>query len=234
MYLGKRLETLAALVPQGCVLADIGTDHAYLPVWLVEQGRLARALACDVAAGPCRAARLTIAQHGLEQQIEVRQGSGLTVLKPGEADCIAIAGMGAATIISILEEAPGLAEAARLLLLQPMAGAPTLRRWLCEHGWQLTAEALVDEEPHFYELIAARRGESVTYTEAEYAVGPLVLRQRQPLLVRQLERQLDGCAKLLTAMGRSASARESAKYHELQGLQSALEVLRHEYIGNGK
>ena len=103
MHIDRRLETIANLVPQGCVLADIGTDHAYLPVWLLEKQRISRAIAGDIAAGPCQAARTTVAQFGQHKHVEVRQGSGLKVLSPGEADCIAIAGMGASTIISILE-----------------------------------------------------------------------------------------------------------------------------------
>ena len=83
MHIGSRLETIGRLVPQGAVVADVGTDHAYLPVWLIEQGRIERAIAGDIAAGPCQAARSTVAQHGLQKSVEVRQGSGLSVLKPG-------------------------------------------------------------------------------------------------------------------------------------------------------
>ena len=158
MHIDRRLETIANLVPQGCVLADIGTDHAYLPVWLLEKQRIARAIAGDIAAGPCQAARTTVAQYGQHEHLEVRQGSGLKVLSSGEADCIAIAGMGASTIISILEDDMEVAQSAELLVLQPMAGAASLRAWLCSHGWQLAAEELVDDAPHFYEIIAAKRG----------------------------------------------------------------------------
>ena len=147
MHIDRRLETIANLVPQGCVLADIGTDHAYLPVWLLEKQRIARAIAGDIAAGPCQAARTTVAQFGQHEHVEVRQGSGLKVLSPGEADCIAIAGMGASTIISILEDDMEVAQSVELLVLQPMAGAASLRAWLCSHGWQLAAEELAQEHP---------------------------------------------------------------------------------------
>lgn len=172
MHIDRRLETIANLVPQGCVLADIGTDHAYLPVWLLDKQRIARAIAGDIAAGPCQAARTTVAQFGQHEHVEVRQGSGLKVLSPGEADCIAIAGMGASTIISILEDDTEVAQSAELLVLQPMAGAASLRAWLCSHGWQLAAEELVDDAPHFYEIIAAKRGLAPVYRAAECAVGP--------------------------------------------------------------
>jgi len=82
MNIGARLEAIAALVPQNCVVADIGTDHAYLPVWLMQKGLIKAAIAADIAEGPCRAAQTNIGMYGLKDKIEVRRGSGLTVLKP--------------------------------------------------------------------------------------------------------------------------------------------------------
>ena len=233
MQIGSRLETIGRLVPQDSILADIGTDHAYLPVWLIEQGRIKKAIAGDIAAGPCQAARSTIAQHGLQKQVEVRMGSGLSVVQPGEASCITIAGMGASTMIAILEADLAVAEAAEALILQPMAGAASLRKWPCSHGWELIDEELVDDAPHFYEIIVARRGVSKEYSEAEYAVGPVLLAKRHALAAKQLERQLLATRQLLANMGRSERARESSKYKELQQLQVALEVLADEYGDRG-
>lgn len=229
MQIGSRLETIGRLVTAGSVVADIGTDHAYLPVWLIEQGCIQKAIAGDIAQGPCQAARSTIAQHGLQQQVEVRMGSGLSVVQPGEASCITIAGMGASTMIAILEADMSVAEAAEALILQPMAGAASLRKWLCTHGWELVDEELVDDAPHFYEIMAARRGVSREYSEAEYAVGPVLLAKQHALLTKQLERQLSTTRQLLENMGRSERAKESSKYKELQKLQAALEVLADEY-----
>lgn len=232
MQVGKRLETIGSLVPQGSRLADIGTDHAYLPVWLLERQRIASAIAADIAAGPCQAAAATVAMHHLQDRVQVRQGNGLAALQPGEADCLTIAGMGGSTIISILEAAPEIAADAGFLVLQPMAGAAGLRQWLCTHGWELVAEELVDDPPHFYEIICARPGAAATYTPAEYAVGPLLLRQRHPLLGQQLERQLATCRQLLDGMEKSAKAKASSKYDETKALKAALEVLKHEYHSN--
>lgn len=234
MHIGSRLETIGSLVPEGCVLADIGTDHAYLPVWLLERGQIKRAIAGDIAAGPCQAARTTIVQHGLQDNVEVRLGSGLSVLQPGEADCIAIAGMGAATMISILEADMEVAKAAALLVLQPMAGAASLRAWLTSHGWQLVDEELVDDAPHFYEIISARRGAAPAYSAAQLAIGPVLLAKQHPLLAQQFERQLSTCNQLLAGMAKSERARASAKYQELQELKTSLEVLQNGETGNSK
>lgn len=234
MHIGSRLETIGSLVTKDCVLADIGTDHAYLPVWLLERGQIKRAIAGDIAAGPCQAARTTIAQHGLQEKVEVRLGSGLSVLQPGEADCIAIAGMGAATMISILEADMAVAVSADLLVLQPMAGAASLRAWLTSHGWQLVDEELVDDAPHFYEIISARRGAAPAYSAAQLAIGPVLLAKQHPLLAQQLERQLATCKQLLAGMAKSERARASAKYQELQALKLSLEVLQNGESGNSK
>ncbi|MDY4919808.1 MAG: class I SAM-dependent methyltransferase [Phascolarctobacterium sp.] len=165
MHLDERLQAVAAFVPKNCILADIGTDHAYLPVWLLEKGAISRAIAGDIAAGPCQAARTTVAMHGMAERVEVRQGSGLAVVRAGEVDCVAICGMGGSTIISILEADFAVARSVQRLVLQPMAGAASLRRWLVEHGWELVQESLVDDEPHFYQIICAKPVEASAATE---------------------------------------------------------------------
>lgn len=236
MHLDKRLQAVASLVPQGSRFADIGTDHAYLPVWLLEQGVIASAVAGDIAAGPCQAAQTTVAMHGAASSIAVRQGSGLAVLSPGEADCIAICGMGGSTIISILAADMAVAKGAQRLLLQPMAGAAALRRWLVAQGWCITREELVDDEPHFYEIICAERAEKYAarasdageqcYSEVEYLVGPALLRDGHPLLAKLIARQQASLQELLTNMARSERAKASAKYQEAQKLLQALEALK--------
>ena len=236
MHLDKRLQAVASLVPQGSRFADIGTDHAYLPVWLLEQGVIASAVAGDIAAGPCQAARTTVAMHGAASSIAVRQGSGLAVLRPGEADCIAICGMGGSTIISILAADMAVAKGAQRLLLQPMAGAAALRRWLVAQGWCITREELVDDEPHFYEIICAERAEKYAarasdageqcYSEVEYLVGPALLRDGHPLLAKHIARQQASLQELLTNMARSERAKASTKYQEAQKLLQALEALK--------
>lgn len=228
MNIDARLKAVGNMVPAGCVLADIGTDHAYLPVRLLEERHIAAAIAGDIAEGPCRSARMTVAAHGMKDRIDVRKGSGLEVLRPGEAQCAVIAGMGASTITGILEASPEVAAALEVLVLQPMAGAASLRRWLCGHGWKLQSEDLVEDGEHFYEIMSAVHGESAAYTDAEYAVGPVLLRQGHELLDKHFTRQIEICRRLLEGMGRSAQASASGKYRETAALLHDLEVLRDE------
>ena len=247
MHLDKRLQAVASFVPQGAAFADIGTDHAYLPVWLLEKGIIASAVAGDIAAGPCQAARTTVAMHGAVAAISVRQGSGLAVLKPGEVDCIAICGMGGSTISSILAADMSIALSVRRLILQPMAGAAALRRWLVNKGWHIIHEELVEDEPHFYEIICAEREagcampnsgagdaacgpiDPACYSKAEYLVGPALLREGHALLAKQFARQEASLQELLANMARSERAKVSAKYQETVQLAQALAELKAKY-----
>ncbi len=225
MNIGDRLEAIGKLVPQGCVLADIGTDHAYLPVWLLEQGKIASAIAGDIAEGPCLAAKNTVSMHGMKGKVEVRLGSGLKVLQAGEAHCIAIAGMGASTMIEILEADMPLAVEAKRLVLQPMAGAASLRKWLIQNGWHIVAEDLVADGRHLYEIMAAERGESASFSDAVLEIGPSLIEAKHPLLAKQFARQINNYKKLLANMGKSEQARASEKYIAWEKLVQELEAL---------
>lgn len=230
MNIGARLEAIGKMVPAGCVLADIGTDHAYLPVHLIKAGRIARAIAGDIAEGPCAAARTTIGMHGIRQFIDVRLGSGLKVLRAGEAGCIAIAGMGASTIIDILAADMETARAAQRLVLQPMTGAAGLRRWLAHNGWMLVDEALAEENGHLYEIIAAEPGVGTNYSDAEYEIGPLLLQKGDALLAKQFAKQMANYETLLRNMEKSSQAKASSKYADAAKMLHALEVLADEYL----
>ena len=225
MNIGDRLEAIGKLVPQGCVLADIGTDHAYLPVWLLEQGKIASAIAGDIAEGPCLAAKNTVSMHGMKNKVEVRLGSGLKVLQVGEADCIAIAGMGASTMIEILKADMPLAVEAKRLVLQPMAGAASLRKWLIQNGWCIVAEDLVADGRHLYEIMVAERGESEAFSDAVLEIGPSLIEAKHPLLAQQFARQINNYKKLLANMGKSEQARASEKYIAWEKLVKELEAL---------
>ena len=159
MNIGTRLTAIGDLVPKNMKLADIGTDHAYLPTKLVLDGKIDYAIAGDIVKGPCEAAGRTVALYGLNEKIEVRQGSGLAILTPNEVDVATIAGMGGSTIISILEADMPVATALKKLILQPMAGTPSLRKWLTNNGWIIEKEVLIEENDHIYVCMSAARGE---------------------------------------------------------------------------
>lgn len=207
--LSPRLAAVARHVPAGRTFADIGTDHAYLPVYLVQSGRVPRAVAGDVLSGPLNAARATVASAGLADRIDVRLGSGLTVLSPGEAACVAVCGMGGPLIARILAEGP--LTGVERLVLQPMGGEVQLRRWLAENGWRLVAEEIVEDGGRLYPVLVAEPG-PMRLSRQEEEVGPLLLRQGGPLVLRYVDEKLAQARRALAGARRSdqAAARERA------------------------
>ena len=179
LELSPRLGAIAGLVPEGCgCLADIGTDHGYVPVSLLLEGRIRRAVAADIGAPPLEHARRTAARYGVTDQIDFRLGDGLSVLEPGEADVIVIAGMGGDAITEILSAAPW-SRAGPLLLLQPMSKAEVLRAWLPLNGYEVFREELVQDKGVLYPILSVRGGEMAPASDAQ-AWGGFLL-DRDPL-----------------------------------------------------
>ncbi|MBR5135399.1 MAG: SAM-dependent methyltransferase, partial [Clostridia bacterium] len=133
----KRLLCVASMVREKARLADIGTDHAHLPVYLLQQNRIVRAIAADIGEGPADAARRTVQAAGLQDKVTVRVGDGLSVISPEEVTDIVIAGMGGETIVHILKQAPWLKKGQYRLVLQPMSKTVELRAWLYENGFTI-------------------------------------------------------------------------------------------------
>ena len=163
-----------------CVLADIGTDHAYLPIVAIRQNVCESAIACDLHPGPLDIARANILDAGLCAKIQVRLGDGLQPLSPGEADCIVIAGMGGMRISNIILEGMEQARAARQLILQPQHDVVLMRKNLHETGFEIQGERLAREtvggKEYFYVVIAARSAAEISpWTEREYFLGKFLI-----------------------------------------------------------
>lgn len=153
--LDKRLSMVASMVRRGSRVADIGTDHAYLPVYLVQAGACVGGIAADIRPGPLEAARRTVTEAGLTEQITLRLGNGLAPVAADEVDDIVIAGMGGETIVEILSADDWVKNARLRLVLQPMTRAEELRRWLLTSGFTITEERLVQDGHRLYSVMAA-------------------------------------------------------------------------------
>lgn len=228
MNIGARLQAIGELVPDGVKIADIGTDHAYLPVWLVDQKKVNFAVAGDIASGPCKAASNTVAMYGLKDKIEVRLGSGLSIVMPGEVDIAIIAGMGATTIIDILKADVAVTNGLKQLIVQPMAGAGVLRQWANSNGWCIVKEVLVREGKHLYEIIVFEHGQEKACSKTVYEVGPYLLATKPILLKEQFAKLKQHYSDLISNMERSETARSSEKYCQFKEVLSELEVLESE------
>lgn len=179
--LSNRLAAVANLVLPGKAAADIGTDHAYLAVYLVINGICPVVVASDRVRGPLASASQLVDLLSLNKQIQVRLGEGLEVLSPGEVETICVAGMGGYTMREILEASPQVLESSRRLVLQPQSNIPVLRKFLMESGWRLVKEEIAYDHGFYYEILAAEKGE-MTLNEVELEFGPLLVSQPHPLL----------------------------------------------------
>jgi tRNA (adenine22-N1)-methyltransferase len=177
MNLPLRLQTALSFT-EGAVLADIGTDHGYLPIAACLSGKARRAIACDINPGPLGKAQANIHAYGLTDRIETRLGSGLEPLVVGEADCAVIAGMGGMRIVEIIQKDEAKARSMKRLVLQPQHDIPRMRKMLHEYFFQISGEEFIYDGGRYYTLIAAAPSEtSDNWSEVEYAYGKFILQK---------------------------------------------------------
>lgn len=227
MQISKRLEAVAKMVTPGCTLADIGTDHAYIPIYLVSGGIVPRALAMDVNRGPLNKAVIHIGQYGLNDKIETRLSDGLAAMEPGEAESIVIAGMGGPLMVRILIDGEQCAKAAKELILQPQSDLGQVRAYLEENGYRIAQENMILEDGKFYPMMRvvhsgldsdvaenAESAEKMTVPQLKY--GPLLIKMRHPVLRDYLLREQELNRKILQALEGQETAGSAARREEVE------------------
>ena len=197
----------------GSVLADIGTDHAYIPIWLAENGRIMGAVAMDVNRGPLERAEENIREHGLEDRICTRLSDGFAALEPGEADCAVIAGMGGGLTVRILKEGMGLVRTLKECILQPQSEIEKVRAFLLEEGFLFISEDMVEEDGKYYPAGDRRKND---WDETELLYGRYLLRDRNPVLRQYLEREIHIKQQILEGIADQDSPRIAARKQELE------------------
>lgn len=218
MKLSKRLETVASFVPEGSNLADIGTDHGYVPIYLVEEAVVSRAIAMDVRKGPLERAAAHVREAGLEEQIEVRLSDGLAELETGEADCVVIAGMGGELVIHIMEEGRRLWESIRCWVLSPQSELDKVRRFLEKESFSIIRETMMKEDGKYYTVMSAVRDKKDSGAdEPAYRYGRLLIRQKDPVLLEYLQKeqeQLEQILKTLEVSSTPAAGRRAEQVRD--------------------
>ncbi len=205
--LSNRLLAVARQIPAGLTVADIGTDHGYLPVYLVVNDLAPQVIAADRGKRPLDSARQLVSLLSLENQIDIRLGEGLSVLQPGEAEVICLAGMGGMAIKEIIAADLPLARAAQRLVLQPQRNVPAVRRFLAENGFKIVAEDLAEDDGFYYEIMAAEPAgqEKIALSDDEADFGPLLLTEGHPLFKDFLILKETDLTQLLAAMNENNS-----------------------------
>ena len=212
-----RLNSLAQMVDQGARIADIGTDHAYLPIQLVKENKIQFAIASDVAAGPLENAEKDIVTAGLKNKIETRMGSGLeTISKEDRIDTVVIAGMGGKLMTYILNDAWSRNFHFATLILEPNVGEPGVREWLSAHKYQIINEKIIAEAGHTYELIKAEKtNKIVKLTEKELFFGPEILKEKNEVFYQKWRGQLAYHKKLLLNLNK-AKEKDLVHMHKIE------------------
>jgi len=187
--ISKRLELVASFVPQGSILLDVGSDHAYLPIELVERGQIEAAIAGEVVDGPYQSALKNVEAHGLKEKIQVRLANGLAAFEEeDQVSVITIAGMGGRLIATILEEGLDKLSGVERLILQPNNREDDLRIWLQDHGFQIVAESILEEAGKFYEILVVEAGQ-MKLSASDVRFGPFLSKEVSPVFIKKWQKE---------------------------------------------
>lgn len=193
MNLSIRLQTLAEWIKPGLRLADVGTDHGYVPIYLVEKGLIPYAIALDINEGPLSKADAHIREHGLNKHIETRLSDGLKELKRGEADTILIAGMGGPLMKKILIEGQHALDDVQELILQPQSEIEAFRRFIHDFGYRIIDEQMVEDDHKFYTMMKVEKGFERYDLDMDYLYGKKLIDKKDPVLKAFLIKNIASC-----------------------------------------
>lgn len=230
--LSLRLERVASHVPKGAIVADIGSDHAYLPCFLVLNGMIEKAVAGEVVKGPFESAKKQVRQEQLDGEITVRLASGLAAIQPEDGvTAVTIAGMGGPLIVSILTEGMERLEGVERLVLQPNVHAKAIREWGQQNGWDIHSEEILKENDKIYEILVLERAEANSVlTETERLMGPYLMKERSPVFIEKWRRESAQWKKIVASMEATEQTVEilSRKNELVHKIQLVEEVLNNE------
>lgn len=215
MKLSDRLQAVASFVTPGFSVADIGTDHGYVPIYLVKNGIAPYAIAMDINKGPILRANENIKENGLEDLIETRISNGFEKLKKDEVDCAIIAGMGGELIIKILENGKDKIGEIKELVLSPHSEIGLVRRYLHNSDYKIINEKMLIDEGKFYTIIKVVKGEDVQYSDEDYRYGRLLIKNRDEVLMKYIYKEYNKIDNILENVGKSSSDGTKTRLLEL-------------------
>lgn len=215
---------VASFAEQGTVLADIGSDHAYLPCWLIQKGQIVHAIAGEVVKGPFESAKRNVAKEGLTNQITVRLANGLQAILPEDGvETVTIAGMGGSLIASILKNDPERLYGVKRIIVQPNIHAMAIRDWAVSNSWEVKNEAILKEDQKIYEVLVLERGEQVL-TPEQLLMGPILLKERSAVFQEKWQGELDEVERVIHVLTQSAQTEDAeTKRRQLSHTKNLIE-----------
>ncbi len=225
MKITKRLEMTARLVPECDILADIGTDHGYLPIYLLKRGTIKKAIAADLSSVSADKARKSIQEEGLEEYADIRCGNGLSVIKRSDnVNAIVLSGMGGMLVIDILKSNPDVVQNADFLILQPQRHMDRVRDFVHSIGFKITDEDMCIERGKYYFAMRCEKGEDVAYDRGDLLLGRFLPSGRNPLFDDFLSYRI---AKTRESIERACSLNPET---DVGSLESRLRLLENIYM----
>ncbi len=221
--LSNRLATIAFLAENYERVADVGTDHGYIPVRLLQTGKVKLVVASDINSGPLEHAKQTAAENGITEGIEFAVSDGISHLQKGDVDAIIIAGMGGETIVKILSGSDWVSDGAQKLILQPMTKIEELISWLCKNGFYISDAILAEDDGDLYLIVCAEAGHAPEPSAAGLYAPAKLLINKDPLLDRYLDMLI---SKLSRAAKGMKSAKEPQSPERLKHIESAIDGLK--------
>ncbi|WP_277587198.1 tRNA (adenine(22)-N(1))-methyltransferase [Psychrobacillus antarcticus] len=214
--LSDRLRTVASFVEENTILADIGSDHAYLPCFLVHEGVISKAIAGEVVKGPFQSAQKQVMSEGLQNNIDVRFGNGLEVISDGDnVQTVTIAGMGGPLIASILESGKDKLSKVDTLILQPNIHAKAIREWAIQEKWKIEQEVILEDHDKIYEILVLKKG-SMLLSEKELLVGPILSKEKSPVYQKKWNNELNEWQRIVNELNKIEGAEVQQKKAELE------------------
>lgn len=226
MLLSKRMQAVANLITPGDALADVGTDHGYIPIYAVEEKIVNRAIAMDINRGPIQRAASHILEHGLEAYIETRCCDGVQGLNMNEVQTVVIAGMGGGLMQKIMEDGKEILATVPEVILQPQSEIEKFRYYLAEHGWLIEKEDMVFEDGKYYPMMRVVHGH-MEITDVLYGkFGIYLLKDQHPVLRDFLNKSLSTNEDILQKLYKNGRTEEDDRVkeikEEMQYMQAAL------------
>ncbi|MBI5985262.1 SAM-dependent methyltransferase [Clostridium perfringens] len=215
MELSKRLKRIAEHVDKCESVADIGTDHGYIPIYLVKEGICKKAIASDINKGPIEKAKVNVAFEGVSNKVKCLLGPGLNPLKVGEVNGVILAGMGGNLTRDILLADMDKVKKYDFIILQPAQNPEVLREFLYKNDYEIIDEDLIKDEGRFYELFKVKYNENSEKLVFEdglyYEVSPLLREKNHPLFKEFIEEKINRCETILIFIKEDTEAAKKRK-----------------------